>query len=182
MKKDDINLLPSTELQTRQGAVLLRHLNEALWVMIASLASLSLVYAGMWATLRRTEQQLQQQPRVNAQDSTTQHVRDTNIVVDVVDKYVAQQQPWTPLVVEMLKVVPHDATITELEVTDALLAEQPTSALLVRGRTRSRSEITAFEESLRKLPWVKYIEAPLHNLASDDDAFSFTVMIYRQGQ
>lgn len=182
MIKEDINLLPSAVLQTRQSTLLSRRLNQVLWVIIINLVALSFIYAGIWVTLRITEQQLQQQPRVNAQDSTAQHVRDTNIVVDVVDKYVAQQQPWAPFVVEILKVVPHDITITELEVTDALLAEQPTSALLVRGRTRSRSEIAAFEESLQKLPWIKHVEAPLRNLASDDDAFAFTVMIYRQGQ
>lgn len=169
----EINLLPP-DFQVRRRRLLFgRAAARLLGRLDAGLILVALLFISVYFVLRflNTTNTIQSMNRTESPEQG-QQVQQVNELLTTLETGLRNTKPWTPLVAEVLRVLPPELTITSLTVSDT------TKNLTVEGVSRNRAAVVAFEQAVRRLPQVASVEAPLQNFATGSRA-AFTLNIRR---
>jgi Tfp pilus assembly protein PilN len=171
--KEDINLLPPAVKKKRVRRLYVRRIRRLYWVLCVGLIMIGMSYGSVYFMLQQQMNVLYEEVATNEQDDreAERQVRTINTVLREIYQRAQEQQQWSGLADDVLRLVPHDATVATMS-----LRHDPKPGILVTGRAGSRSAVIEYERRLKELPWVEEVEAPLQNLASGTNiAFSFTL-------
>ncbi len=172
MVKEEINLLPPAVLKARVQAVYGRHVSGLLGSIVISLLVVGLALGAAVVAQRQitgntilpvadnpsvTHDNQQQMQRVNDMIALAQHSYQDRVA-------------WMPLVGQAVRQIPEGISMAVITIN----AGQ--HILRLQGTSQVRSNVVVLENTLRALPWVQSLDAPLQNFAaSPSTSFSFTL-------
>lgn len=170
--KAEINLLP-LQFQAARHAQRYRHgLEYMLRWLLAALAVVAIMFGGSYVFFRQGAAGIQvTQQETDTSQELEQRVIQTNELLAAVDARLRTTTPWTPHIGEILRALPPELTLISIAVSDE------SKDLTIEGTSRSRTAILAFEQAVKKLPWVASVESPLQNFTTGST--SFTLIIKR---
>lgn len=173
--KEEINLLPPAVKSERWRRLIGRRLSRLYWWLMLVTAAVALALGVADGVLGQINQRLQMMARPPAENSVSAVVRSVNQLVLAMQQRVAGHQPWGLFIVVVLKQVPPEVTIRQLQV------KAGTEQLVLEGTTTNRGAVATLEQRLRSLEAVEKVEAPLQNLAlGREGVFSFTLQRKRE--
>ncbi len=186
--KEEINLLPPGQLRARVHRLYGQRLRRLYWSFMVGLSMVAATYGSLYGIENALYQDIQRQVKEsNGNDTSLQsQVQQANSLLAAFSSAVASQVLWTEMVDEVLAAVPADTVITNVSVKESAASSGaaegtkpqvvPSSALIITGRSSSRTSIVEYERRLQQLSLVKRVEAPLQNLAGGAaNTFSFTL-------
>lgn len=171
--KAEINLLPPEFQATRHAQLYWQGLEHIMRRVIVGLVLVGAMFGGTYAVFRviAADTNVQQQS-TSITDDLVQKVTQANELLTAIDSRQLVSVPWTPLVGEVLRVLPSELTLISVAVSDT------SKTLTLTGVSRSRAAVVTFEQAVKALPAVSSVESPLQNFATGGDT-SFTLLVKR---
>lgn len=172
--KLEINLLSPEAKKARMRLVWNRRVNAIGDALLICIVLVACSYAASFWALSEIRASLAQRADTNKEDvrAAERSIRESNALFSAVAGRIAHESLWTPLISDIVRIVPSEISITKLQ-----LLENPRALSLV-GKTTQGSAIVQYQRELEKLPWVDRVVAPLQNFAVTPDA-TVTFTIYR---
>lgn len=176
MMEREINLLPPHVTQVRTARIYLSRLGRltrfAIFLAIVLFAVIGMAYLVVWRTHQliasEADHESERQVKVITQ------VQKVNAQLAAIAAWRTENVAWTPLVPEVLQVMPAGIELTSIGVTSAK------QLLEVRGTFTRREILVAWQRRLEELAWVEKVESPLSNFQTGSNA-QFSLLVFRKG-
>lgn len=186
--KEEINLLPPGELRARVRRLYSQRISALGWAIAIGLGMMTATYGSVYGIEYVLYRDIQRELRT-ADGNTAElksQIQQANSLLAAISSATATQVLWTETVDDVLAAAPSDIVVVSLGVKESAVGVSgaagtqsqvtPAGALVINGRSSSRTAIVEYERRLQQLSFVKKVEAPLQNLAGGAaNTFSFTV-------
>jgi len=170
--KEEINLL-APSVKTARNRQILWSRGNYIWRRVVLTLSIILIVLGVGYGLFSRNKHLFEvslMKNLDTDTKTQQAVSTANEFLKRFETRVNDTRLWSPDIVDVLKVMPTDIQLTEIN------ARESDGALIIMGVTPTRSSVVDFQRRLEKISWIRAVEAPLNNFATESSgSFTFTL-------
>lgn len=172
--KEEINLLPPPLQRTRRHRLYVMRLGHVLHRLVLATFFVTLVLSSMYLVLWYIKAQKYSLISSTQSDAAVeQQTQEVNTLLNAVHQRLTTYQYTSPLIEQLLQVMPSAVRLT------AVSLEEKNGQIVLQGISSDRAAITGYEKSLRELPWVDKVEAPLRNFATGQRT-PFTLTLTRK--
>lgn len=172
----ELNLLPPArrqQLAQDSHWAFLATLGQSLVMGLSALTALGAILLGVfWSTRPATVSDAAEQAAISQYQNITQQISQTNERLKTIDRYAQKRVPWAQHLHDLFAQLPPTTTVTELR------GDSEQNKLVIRGQAPTREALDVLKEQLKKLSWVKTVDAPVSNLLQKDNPrYEFTLTL-----
>jgi len=171
-----LNLIPQQfkrELALHSVYVVLKKFFILLFAVLL-MCSVSLIFARIYLKEKLHELTLQAQAISFRTHDIKEKVTTLNTLLKKTRSSLESTQAWAPVLTALYERIPSDITVNDITLT----SEKQLYRIQIEGTSPSRDAYLEFEQSIKKLPFIKTFTSPIQNiLSTGENSFSLTLLI-----